>query len=232
MAAAADITLETTPPGATRRRVWEHPDVTSHSLVVLTASRVYLAPLTGAPKTELVSAIENGGDLDALLGPLVVAVELTEVRRLKLNLLTNSLIVEYRSGGTGTSRLTVVFATPEAADLCFTKFWRRLGDGCQLQPHTRGAWALARTPLVLLVSALIATAVLALALSAFEDVAPARAAQRADAPRPDRSPLEHLLGGLDWRVVCAAGGLIAGLSQVWLYRRFTQPPQALEVMRT
>ncbi|MDY3556417.1 hypothetical protein R5W24_005582 [Gemmata sp. JC717] len=227
--------LDTTLPGATRRRVWAHPDVSSHSLVVLTATRLYLAPLAGAPRAELVAAIENGGNLEELLGPLAVVVELIAVRRLRLDLLRNTLTAEYVSGGLGTSGLTVVFATSEAADMCFTKFWRRLGDGYRLQPYQRDPWALARPPLLLLLGALLTTAALALALSAFEDAGPARAAAlRENDPgagvlRPEpKGALERLL---DWRVVCAGGGLVAGASQVWLYRRFTQPPQALEVMR-
>ncbi|AWM41026.1 hypothetical protein GobsT_03800 [Gemmata obscuriglobus] len=235
MAAPGEIILDTTLPGATRRRVWAHPDVSSHSLVVLTATRLYLAPLSGAPKAELVAAIENGGNLDELLGPLAVVVELIAVRRLRLDLLRNVLTGEYVDGGLGTSGLAVVFATPEAADMCFTKFWRRLGDGYRLQPYQRDPWALARPPLLLLLGSLLGTAVLALTLSVFEDAGSARAAAlREDDPRvpflrPEpKGPLERLL---DWRVVCAAGGLVAGASQVWLYRRFTQPPQALEVTR-
>ena len=71
-----------------RRRVWAHPDVKSHSLVVLTFEQLCLAPLAGAPKAELVAAAEAGGDLDDLLGPLAVVVDLIAVRRLKLDLLT------------------------------------------------------------------------------------------------------------------------------------------------
>lgn len=222
MPAAYDITLETTIPGHTRRRVWAHPDVTSHSLVVLTFEQLCLAPLAGTPKAELVAAVEAGGDLDHLLGPLAVVVDLVAVRRMKLDLLTNSLVVEYLNGGLGTSRLTVVFATPEAADACFTKTWRRLGDGYPLQPYARDAWALARAPVLTLLGVLLTTAALALMSSVFEDTAPAR----------DRSPLEALLGGLDWRGVCAAGGVAAGAAQVWLYRRLTRPPVSLEVLRS
>ncbi len=226
MPAAYDITLETTIPGHTRRRVWARPDVKSHSLVVLTFEQLCVAPLAGLPKADLVAAVEAGGDLDDLLGPLAVVVELVAVRRLKLDLLTNSLIVEYAKGGLGTSRLTVVFATPEAADACFTKTWRRLGDGYPLQPYARDAWALVRAPLAALLAALLTTAALVLALSVFEDTASARAAAGA------KSPLERLLGGLDWRGVCAAGGVAAGASQVWLYRRLTRPPVCLEVQRS
>src|SRR5262245_26039591 len=122
-------TLETALPGATRRRVWAHPEAKSHSLVVLAFDRLLAAPLPGAPKPEVVPAAENGGDLDELLGPLAVAVSLATVRNVKLDLLTNSLVVEYVKNGSGAGRLIVVFASPESADACFTKLWRRLGDG-------------------------------------------------------------------------------------------------------
>ncbi|AMV29828.1 hypothetical protein VT84_35875 [Gemmata sp. SH-PL17] len=234
MRAANAITLDTTLPGASRRRVWVHPEVKSHSLVVLTFDRLYVAPPTGAPKAELLAAIGAGGNLEELLGPLAVVVELVAVQNLKLDLLSNSLVVEYVNG-LGTSRLTVVFASPEAADLCFTKLWRRLGDGHKLQPYQRDAWSLARGPLVMLAGVLAATAALALTLSVFEDMASARAAARLSAPDGmtlPKSPLEHLLGWMSWRGVCAVGGIAAGASQVWLYRKLTRPPVSLEVTRT
>lgn len=229
--------LETALPGAARRRVWAHPEAKSHSLVVLTFDRLFAAPLAGPPKREVVAAVENGGDLDELLGPLAVVVELVAVRRVELDLLTNSLVVEYVKTGVSTGRLTVVFASPESADACFTKLWRRLGDGPKLQPYKRDAWAAARAPLALLGAALLVTALLALALSVFEDMASARAAAQlgtldGSAPRPlPKSSLESLLGWMNWRVVCALGGAVAAGAQVWLYRRLTRPPVSLELKR-
>ena len=226
-------TLETTLPGATRRRVWAHPEVTSHSLVVLTFDQLLAAPLTGPPRPEVVSAAQCGGDLDELLGSLAVVVGLATVRNVKLDLLTNSLVVEYAQSGSGTSRLTVVFASPESADACFTKLWRRLGAGHKLQPYKRDAWSVARAPLMLLVGSLLVTAALALVLSVFEDMASARAAARLSATGEagPRSALEVLLGWMSWRGVCAAGGAVAAVAQVWLYRRLTRPPVSLELTR-
>ena len=232
MRAANAITLDTTLPGSSRRRVWVHPEVKSHSLVVLTFDRLHVAPLAGAPKADLLAAVGAGGDLEDLLGPLAVVVELISVQHLKLDLLSNALVVEY-ANGLGTSRLTVVFAGPEAADLCFTKLWRRLGDGYKLRPYQRDPWTLARGPLVMLVGVLVATAALALTLSAFEDMASARAVARlaADGKALPKTPLEYLLGWMSWRAVCAAGGVAAGASQVWLYRKLTRPPVSLEVTK-
>ncbi len=235
---AADTTLETTLPGAARRRTWAHPEVRSHSLVVLTFDRLLVAPLAGTPKPEVVAAVEAGHDLDDLLGPPTVAIDLIAVRRVRLDLLSNVLVVEYAKGGPGTARITVVFENPEVADACYTELWRRLGDGYKLQPYARSAWAAARAPLALLAGALLVTAALALVLSVFEDMASARATAKVSTPGlggPDgakalpQSPLEVLIGWMNWRAVCGAGGVVAAVAQVWLYRRLTRPPAALEL---
>ena len=44
--------------------------------------------------------------------------------------------------------------------------------------------------------------------------------------------MHTLIGWMDWRAVCACGGAAAAASQVWLYRRVTQPPTKLEVIRS
>jgi hypothetical protein len=227
---------ESTLLGSARRRMWVYPDVKSHSLVVLTLEQLYVTPLAGPPKPDLVVAIEAGCDLGEELGPLAVVVDLAAVRNAKLDLLANSLVIEYATDGRNTGRLTIVFATPEAADACFTKVWRRLGDKFKLQPYKRDAWAAARAPLVLLAAALVVTAALALALSVFEDTASARAAARraaetsADAARGPKES-DGPLSWLGWRGVCAAGGAVAAGAQVWLYRRLTHPPERLELVR-
>ena len=232
--------LETALPNQKRRRLWQHPDLTSHALLVLTFEKIYLTSDAGSPKPELVAAVEAGGDLEQLLGPLAVVIDLVAVRRLRLELQTNSLVIEYVGSNYGTSRQRITFATPEAADACFTKVWRRLGGGFGLAPYERDRWALARGPLLLLLGALAATAVLALLLSIFEDTASARAASQVSTPglgelgsrmNLPQSPLEVLLGWLDWRVVCGLGGAVAAVSQVWLYRRLTTPPASLELIR-
>ncbi|MBM3980723.1 MAG: hypothetical protein FJ304_10640 [Planctomycetes bacterium] len=236
MFATAAPSLDNTLPGATRRRVWASPDVRSHSVVVLTVERLHVAPLTGAPKPEIVAAtvaaIAGCDDIDDLLGPFALSVDLASVRGVTLDLHTNSLIVEYAKGGTATAALTVVFATPETADACFTKLWRRLGDGYKLQPYRRDAWASARAPLTLLIGALLATMALALLLSVFEDMAAARAGAPDGAPASPLAPLARLLDWMDWRAVCALGGAAMAAAQVWLYRRLTRPPAALELYRT
>ena len=217
--------------GQARRRVWARPDLQSHSLLILSADRLYLSPIDATLESELVAAAEAGADPDELLGPDATVLELGSIRRVKLDLLANELTI--RSGGaTGPNPLTVVFASPEAGDACFTKLWRQLGDGCHLLPYRRDWLALARGPAVLLGAVLAVTAAVALTLGVFDDYAAARAvASIGDAAVP-RSSLETLIGWMDWRAVCGAGGAAAAAVQVWLYRRLTSPPVCLELART
>lgn len=218
------LSPDTTAQGFSRRRTWAQPELTSHSLLVLTFDRVYLAPLAGAnPETR--GAIESGADPDVVLGPLAVVIDLIGVRRLKLDLLTNSLVIEYIGSAIGTSRQRVTFSTPEAADACFTKLWRRVGDGLHLKPYRSDAWALARAPLLILIGTLLATGLLVLLMSLFEDSGPGERIPLG------KEPPGVLSGFFDWQFVCAVGGAIAAASQVWLYRRLTTPPSALELVR-
>jgi hypothetical protein len=243
-----DDTIEVRPLGAAvtpapvgvKRRLWTQTEVTSHSLVVLTPDRLYLAPLGGEPRPETVESIQSGGDVEASLGPLTTTIDLVGVRRVNLDLLTNSLVVEYVGRGLGTSRVTLTFATHESADACFTKLWRRLGEGMKLNDYQRDKWELARAPLMVLVASLLATAALAIVLSVFEDFASARAAAQAGVTANGplgspaeipKTPLEGLIGWMNWKWVCGIGGTIAAASQVWLYRRLTTPPASLELVR-
>ncbi|HXD88166.1 MAG TPA: hypothetical protein VN641_16885 [Urbifossiella sp.] len=225
--------LEITQPG--RRRVWPHPELQSHSLLVLTLDELHLAPLPGSPRPEVVIAAEAGGELDELLGHFATIIELASIQRVKLDLLTNSLFIEY-SRGHSQQDLAITFATPEAADGCFSRIWRRLGEGCKLLPQQRDWKHLARTPFLLLGAVLAITALLALSISITDDFATSHAAASVNLPGDggpvSLSPLQKAVGWMDWRVVCGLGGAAAAATQVWLYRRITQPPVSLEVLRT
>lgn len=225
--------------GSNRRRVWAHPDVRSHSLVVLTYERLHLAPLVGAPKSDLLAAAAYD-DLDDVLGPLATVIDLAAVRRVRLHLPTNTLAVEYVKDGIGTSRASVTFGSAEVADAVFTKLWRRLGNGFKAANGKRGFWTLGRAPLALLFGALLATAALVVLISVFEDFASARAAVRNAPANPEllgvspalpKTPIEALISWLDWRWVCGVGGCAAAGAQVWLYRRLTRPTTVLELNR-
>ncbi len=232
--------LEASLHGNARRRVWAFPDAQSHSLVVLTFNALHLAPRAGEPKPGTVAALEGGADLDEILGPLATTVELTAVRRVELDLLTNSLVLQYVGPAWASARLVVRFATHDAADACFTKVWRRLGDAFKLQPYRRDTWALARGPVTMLLGVLAGTLLLALLAGGFDSYAAARAAghvsvagaaglePRADVPA---STLGAAVGWLNWKAVCGVGGVLAAVSQVWLYRRLTSPPASLEIVR-
>jgi hypothetical protein len=213
-------------PGLSRRRVWSHPELKSHSVAVLTLRRLHLAPLSGEPKPGVLAAIDKGADLDDLFGPLATVIDLPAVRRVKLDLLANSLAVEYDAAGQKVVRVVVVFATADAADKFFSKLWRRLGERYSLLPYKRGVAELARAPVALLVGVLTATALLVFGANVADDLEAARAAQGGAV-----SALEAAFGWLNWKAVCAAGGVGAAVSQVWLYRRLTQPPVRLELVR-
>ena len=215
--------LGAAPAAAIKRRMWSYPEITSHSVMVLTPDRLYLAPLGSDPKPEKLEAIADGGDVEALLGSLATTIDLVGVNRVNLDLESNSLVVEYMGRGLGNSRAVLTFATPEAADACFTRTWRRLGNGMKLNDAQRDKVVLARAPLMLLFVTLFATAALAIVLSVFEDFASARAAREAgvaaDGPLGQtleipKTPLEGLIGWMNWKVVCGIGGTIAAASQV------------------
>jgi hypothetical protein len=213
-------------PGLVKRRVWSYPELRSHSVMVLTARRLHLAPLAGEPRPEALAAIDKGIDLEKILGPLTTVIDLDGVRRVKLDLLANSLVIEYTAGGHAGVRATVVFKNAEDADACFSKLWRRLGETFTLAPYKRPSWALARAPLAMLFAVLVAVGVLVFGLNVAEDAATARAAEGAA-----KTVLDSTLGWLNWKLVCGVGGVLAAALQVWLYRRLTQPPVRLELVR-
>lgn len=195
-------------PGFTRRRVWRAPEVRSHALVVLTATRLYLVPLGVSPP----AAVEDTADLDAALGPAATAIELSSVRRLTHDLLAFTLRVECAGRPT-----VITFASAEAADGAFAMLWRRLGAEFELAPPRPEPWTAARGPVAVLAGLLVATLALALAVSAAADL-PAH-------------PAASALRTMDWRVVCGIGGAALAVVQVRLYRRLTRPPARLELTR-
>jgi hypothetical protein len=204
-------------PGFTRRRVWRAPEVRSHSLVVLAATRLYLTPPDDPPTPQAVAEVEAGADPDRVLGPRAAAIDLAAVRRAGHDLTANTLWLE--SGTADRPAMAeVTFASAEAADAAFTVLWRRLGPGFELAPHRPDPWACAREPVAVLLGLATATLALALAASAADDL-------------PATTPLVTALRWMDWRVVCGAGGAALAVTQAWLYRRLTRPPARLELVR-
>ena len=212
-----------------KRRVWSFPELQSHSLLVLTLGELYLAPPTGEPRPEMIAAAEGDGDLDELFGPLATVIELAAVQRATLDLLTNTLTLDIMRAHQTASRLTLTFATPEAADACFSRIWRRLGSDCKLLSRQRDWRPLARLPLICLAAVLAVTAALALTVSAASSMPATGAATSLNVP--GEPVLSGPLGGFDWRWICGAGGVAAAATQVWLWRRLTHPPVSLEVIR-
>ena len=212
--------IDTALPGLTRRRVWRAPQVRSHAVVCLTPAKLYLAPASDADPEAVATAVENGADPDAAFGPTAAVIEVTSVRKVTHDLLTNTLTVEHlrpAEAGGGVAAAAVEFATHEAADEAFTSVWRRLGERFALTPHTQDGWELARAPVAFMSGVLVATLTLSLVANAAADAGGAS------------GPLA-LFAAADWRWVCGLGGAaLAGL-QVWLYRRLTRPPEALELL--
>jgi hypothetical protein len=147
--------------------------------------------------------------------------------------------IAYR-GLSGPAEVTVVFDTPEPADACFTKLWRRLGKDFSLLADRRDPWVVAAAPLGLLVAVLVLTTLLAITTSTFDSFAADRPTGVVSIPAAGvlgnpgdgpASPLERWLGWMDWRVVCGLGGAAAAAMQVWLYRLLTAPQVRLDIVR-
>ena len=208
---------DTTIPGLSQRRVWKAPDVTSHSLVVLTLPRLYLTPMTGEPKTEVIGQLQTVRMVDAFLGPLATAIDLHAVRRVKFELAAHAVTIDHFTDNDPKARTVIQFATGAAADSFFAKLWRRLGDGYQLKTFAPEWWMIARVPLVFIAAMILFTALAATGLNALSDWG------------ADRGGLGRVLP--DWRAACILGGGIVAAAQVWLYRLSTQPPERLELIQ-
>jgi hypothetical protein len=188
---------------APRPRVWAGPELVSHAGLVFAPDHLLLCPHADGPDTVL---------------------PLAAVRKARLDLLANALTLDAGAAGP----VTLTFAGPEAADACFTQLWRELGDGFELLPYRRNPRDLARTPLLVLAAVLLITAALAVLAGVAEEFAAARAVSVGPLPA---SSVERLFGWLNWKAVCLAGGAGSAAAQVWLYRRLTQPPATLELVR-
>lgn len=199
---------ETVFPDIVPRRTWSYPELCSHALLVLTPDRLYLTPL-GNSDSQAIAA-----DSEALPATAKV-LDLAVIRHLQLDLLTNTVAIDYAGAGSETCRQVITFATHKAADACFARLWRRLGDKFALAAdQSWDTWAKVRGPFLLLVCVLLVVSILVAALSVAEDLGLDR------------------LAAFDWRLVCAFGGVGAAVSQVWLYRRLTTPPVTLELVRS
>ena len=215
---------DTTVPGQLRRRVWTAPAVRSHSVVCLTLGKLYVAPANVPLKPEAAKAIETSFDLEESFGPLATVIDLPSIVRVRLDLVRNLLIIDYRrqSPQAGpTVSLQLEFDNGTTADEVYGKLWRRLGDGVKLVPQQSGPWELARVPVAFMSGVLVATLALSLAANALTDTA-----------HPDTPNLLAPFAKANWRWVCGFGGVVLAVLQVWLYRRLTKPPNRLELARS
>jgi hypothetical protein len=206
-------------PGLTRRRVWTAPEITSHALAVLTLPRLYLAPPGGPPKPETVAALEKSLDIESLLGPLATAIEMTGIDRVRLDLMHNTVRIDYTTRERSRLKQSLVFSQPETADTVFSKIWRRLGAEFTLRPYRADTWEVARQPLAIMATLAFATMLASFGLNALADIHGGN----------DWVAAGYLPG---WRLVSVLGGAAVAAAHVWLYRRLTQPPDRLELVRT
>jgi hypothetical protein len=136
----AVLPSDTTIPGLTRRRIWKAPELQSHSLLVMTLPRLYLTPYTGEPKPELLAAVENVPLVDTILGPLATVIDLQAIRRVRLDLLTNTVTIDHQTANSKLVQVLITFTTSELADAVFTKLWRRLGTRFEMKTDTTDSW--------------------------------------------------------------------------------------------
>ena len=216
---------DTTLPGSTNRRQWRAPTVTSHSLIVLTATRLYLCSLSAKPTEETIEAIRQGTDPETVLGAGTVIVEFSDVRRVLAELLTDTLTLEVRPSRQAARSVTITFTEPEAADDLFALLLKRIGDSCDLVTNQDDPIAMARPTLGVMAGVLLATVTLAVTISAIDDVAESTVGI-------DRQAAWFAaIAWMDWRVIGAIGGVVLAVIQVWMYRQFTRPPVRLELIR-
>ena len=210
---------DTAIPGLARRQIWASPEVTSHSLVVMTLPRLYLAAHAELPTSETIRAIEKTLDVEAVLGPLATSIDLAQIERVRLDLIHNKVRIDHAANDGGNLQAELVFAKPETADTVFSKLWRRLGADFTLRPYRPETWELVRTPLLIMMALSLGTAFTSFSLNGLADI----------------------LGGTDWvtagvlpgwRAICVVGGAAVAAAHVWLYRRLSQPPERLELIRT
>lgn len=157
-------------------------------------------------------------------------IALAEVISARLNLEENTLEICQGSGADFARQPTVIsFSASRAADDCFMALCNRLSPGVDVHPEKPGAWSVARTPLLALLATISLTLILAFAASGLGQVAEAH---RAGVPTPAvLAALAATLGSIPWEVICGLGGVLAGIIQVWLYRRLTEPPRTLVLAR-
>jgi hypothetical protein len=216
---ALDPAIDTTAPGHTRRRIWMAPAVQSHSLVVLTLTKLSLAPAAIKVNPQVAQRIQNGADVEETLGDLVTTIDLSTIQRLKFDLLTNTLALDYfvqACGKAQACRAVLAFNGHDPADEVYTKLWRRLGERFELKPIRRDTWDLARFPVAVMAGVLLLTTVFGILGNAANDASQATSFWRHFAT-------------YDWRLVCGLGGASLAILQIWLYRRLTQPPKELEL---
>ncbi len=209
---------DATPPALGGRRVWAAPAVASHAWLVLTPARLYLLPANYDRAEAVRNAVDAGADLEAFFGAAATRLLLADLTGVEFRLRDTAMTLTHPVG-----LVEVTFADAEAADDFFTRLLGRTRDSLTLASDRPDPLVAARTPLGLLAGVLLATATLAVTVSAAEDVAVPGAP----------AWVAHwlaLLSALDWRAVCAVGGTVAAWLQVAAYRAYHRPPSRLALV--
>jgi hypothetical protein len=184
--------------------------VNSHSLITLTLLRMYLSPKHNNPRNQAES-VQKGVDLDSVFGPDATIIDLSTIHSVKFDMIANTLTLDFVSADKP-GRVQLSFNSHETADDVYTKLWRRLGDQVELRKFRSDYWELARMPVALMAVVIIGVALISAISNAASDLS--------------SKPI-----WLDWRWICGFGGIILAMLQLLLYRRITQPPQTLELIR-
>lgn len=172
-------------------------------MIVLTFSRLYLGdPNPTPPDPDLVDAIENkGANIEKSLGSRHVHVDLPFVKRVKLDVPSATITVDYAALGM-TRTVSCSFSAPEHAEALFGKIWRRVGnEEFSLNQNKPEPWAAIQLPFYVGLAILLALLVTA------------------------------GVGGVDWLVALAGSLLCLTIAGTVAYARLSGKPTRLELLR-
>lgn len=213
------------------RRIWTHPALTSHSAVVLTGTRLYLASNDSPPSPDSLSKLKLGGNPEELLGKALLIIPLAEVIRATEDLETNTIALEY--GSREARSVSITLTDEESTDELFMGLWRRLASEFELNPDTDRIRS-ARKPLAVMLGMVLTTFLAAYIVQLAEEFHTAHAVSTTNGTLvltdSNRVYLKELA---DRRSLCyVAGGIGLAAAQIWLYRRLTRPATCLIIQRS
>lgn len=227
------------------RRVWISDEPNSANLIVLTSVQLFTARLTNERRTEAIERINQGAEIEPILGVLANRIELISITRMQFNLGTNTLRLDYEST-TSTKTEQIRFADEATGDEVFKLVRDKLGTGYRMLPLKRDPWAVAKLPLTVLLWTIVATVQLALGAEIIAYMSKVHAAGpqtvavghevlgTGQAYLP-QSPLEVLghffLSNVTWQSITWLGATVSVGVICWLVVRLTQAPTCITLER-